>query len=171
MNKYLEMFNAMWQVDFYRGGLCALGGVLAVLILYWILKIIIFCKFGRRRCSAVTVRRENGDIVVSADAVSSALRSELKPFSALEIHRVVLFCKRGVYSVEIRCALVKSQDKRGLPELYSLIEPLVKCRLADIFGLTDVGRIVLKVERSDNFEDFTGEDIPVSPELPDVSAK
>ena len=171
MNKYLEMFNAMWQVDFYRGGLCALGGVLAVLILYWILKIIIFCKFGRRRCSTVTVRRENGDIVVSADAVSSALRSELKPFGALEIHRVVLFRKRGVYSVEIRCALVKSQDKRGLPELYSLIEPLVKRRMEDVFGLTDISKIVLKVERSDNFDDFVEDDVPVSPELPEVAMK
>jgi hypothetical protein len=89
----------------------------------------------------------------------------------LDVYRVLLFRKRSVYSVEIRCSLVKSQDKRGLQELYSQIEPLVKCRLADIFGLTDIGRIVLKVERSDNFEDFTGDDIPVSPELPDVSAK
>ena len=169
MNRFLEIFREVWQVEFSRGALCAAGVFLAILIFYWILKIIIFCKFGRRRCSTVMVSREHGDIVISADAVSAALRSELKQFCELDIRRILLFRKRKIYSVEIRCALVNNADNRGLPELHSLIEPLIKKRMADIFGLTEIDRIVLKVERSRDYDDL--DDVPVSPELPDVSMK
>lgn len=171
MDKFLEIFNEVWKVELYRGALLATGVFLAILILYWILKIIVFCKFGRRRCSTVVVKREHGDIVISADAVSGAIRAELKSFPELEIRRIVLFSKRGVYSMEIRCALVKTAENRGLPVLHSLIEPLVKRRMEDIFGLTDISKIVLKVERSDNFDDFVEDDVPVSPELPEVAMK
>ena len=169
MNKFLEIFREVWQVEFSRGALCAAGVFLAVLILYWILKIIVFCKFGRRRCSTVTVSREHGDIVISADAVSAALRSELSQFIELDIRRILLFRKRKIYSVEIRCALVKTAAGRGLPELHSAIEPLIKSRMADVFGLTEIDRIVLKVERARDYDDL--DDIPVSPELPDISGK
>jgi hypothetical protein len=67
--------------------------------------------------------------------------------------------------------LAKAAGKRGLPVLHSLIEPLVKLRMEEIFGLTEISKITLKVERSDNYDDFTGDDVQVSPELPEVSMK
>ena len=73
--------------------------------------------------------------------------------------------------MEIRCDLVKSTLNRGLPELHSLIEPLVKLRMEDIFGLTALEHITLKVEHSENFEEFTKHAIPDSPELPDIAMK
>ena len=171
MEDILEIFNEVWEVELYRGAILATGVFLTLLIFYWILKLILFCKFGRRRCSVVTVKRDHGDIVISADAVSAAIRAELKSFSELDIRRIVLYCKRGVYSMEIRCALAKAAGKRGLPVLHSLIEPLVKLRMEEIFGLTEINKITLKVERSDNYDDFTGDDVQVSPELPEVSMK
>lgn len=171
MDRFLEIFNEVWQKELYRGVLLATGTFFAVLLVYWILKIVFFCKFGKRRCSTVTIEREHGDIVISANAVSAAIRAELKQFKELDIHRILLFCKRGVYSMEIRCDLVKTTLNRGLPELHSLIEPLVKLRMEDIFGLTALEQITLKVEHSDSFDEFADDKIPDSPELPDVAMK
>ena len=171
MDRFLEIFNEVWQKEFYRGVLLTTGTFFAVLLVYWLLKIIFFCKFGKRRCSTVTIKREHGEIVIAANAVSAAIRSELKQFKELDIHRIVLFRKRGPYSMEIRCDLVKSTLNRGLPELHSLIEPLIKLRMEDIFGLTALEQITLKVEHSENFEEFTENEIPDSPELPDIAMK
>lgn len=168
MDRFLEIFNEVWKVEFYRGVLLTVGTFFAILLVYWVLKIIVFCKFGRRRCSTVTIKREHGEIVISAGAVSSAIRAELKHFKEVDIHRILLFCKRGVYSMEIRCDMVKSTSNRGLPELHSLIEPLVKLRMEELFGLTALDRIIIKVEHSENYDDFTDNEIPDSPELPEV---
>ena len=170
MDKAVEIFKEVWQVELYRGALLAVGVFFAVLLLYWLLKIIFFCKFGKRRCSRITVACENGDIVVAANAVSSAISSELKGFPELSVHRILLFRKRALYSLELRATLVKTDNGRGLPELYSLIEPLIKRRMAEIFGITDLSKVVIRVDHSDHFDDYD-ENEPISPELPDFSRK
>lgn len=173
MEKALEIFNEIWQVELYRGAILAVGVFFAVLLFYWILKLIIFCKFGCRRCSKVVVPLKNGDIVVAANAISAAISSELKTFPELEVRRVSLFRKRAVYFVELRTTLVKSENGRGLPELYSVIEPLVKRRIAEIFGITNLSKVIIRVDQSANFDDeddFDNEQI-VTPGLPDFSAK
>ena len=97
------------------------------------------------------------------------IEAELKAFPELDVRRILLFCKRGVYSMVIRAALVKTGTGRGLPELHSLIEPLVKRRIEEIFGLKDISGVTLRIDRSGNFDDY--DDVPETPELPDESRK
>ena len=170
MDKFIEIFKEVWQVELYRGALLAVGVFFAMLLLYWILKIVFFCKFGKRRCSRISVDCERGNIVVSANAVSAALRAELKSFPELAVNRVILFCKRARYSIEVRATLVKYGNGRGLPELFALIEPLVKCRMAEIFGVKELSGVVIRIDNSDSFDDYEDNDV-VSPELPDYSNK
>ena len=168
MDKAVEILKEVWRVELFRGVLLTLGVFFALLVLEWIVRLIIFCKFGRRRCSTVNIKCPGGDIVVSANAVSAAVEAELKAFQELEIRRIMLFCKRGVYSMEIRAALVKTGTGRGLPELHSQIEPLVKQRMDAVFGLKDLSGVTLRIERSEKFDDY---DAPDTPELPDESRK
>jgi hypothetical protein len=169
MDKAVEVLKEVWSVELFRGVLLTLGVFFALMVLEWIIRLIIFCKFGRRRCSAVKISCPSGDIVVSANAVSSVIEAELKAFSELEVRRILLFCKRGVYSLEIRAALVKTGTGRGLPELHSQIEPLIKRRIEEIFGLKDISGVTLRIDRSGNFDDY--DDVPETPELPDESRK
>ncbi|MBO5822422.1 MAG: hypothetical protein J6R86_05360 [Lentisphaeria bacterium] len=169
MDKAVEVLKEVWSVELFRGVLLTLGVFFAIMVLEWIIRLIIFCKFGRRRCSTVTISCPSGDIVVSANAVSSVIEAELKAFPELDVRRILLFCKRGVYSMVIRAALVKTGTGRGLPELHSLIEPLVKRRIEEIFGLKDISGVTLRIDRSGNFDDY--DDVPETPELPDESRK
>lgn len=171
MDKAVEVLKGVWRVELYRGVLLTLGVFFAILVLEWIIRIIIFCKFGRRRCSTVNINCPSGNIVVSANAVSSAIEAELKAFPELDIRKILLFCKRGVYSMEIRAALIKTSGGRGLPELHATIEPLVKRRMEDIFGMKDIAGVTLRIDRSGKFDDCLEDDVPESPELPDENRK
>ena len=167
MDKAFEVFKEVWQVELFRGVLLTLGVLFGLVLLSWIFKIFIFCKFGRRRCSVLNITCPNGTLTVAAKAISSAIEAELKTFPELEIRRIQLYCKRGVYSMDIHAALLRTASLRGLPELYSLIEPLVKRRLEEIFGVKDMGSISLRIERAGKFDDEPQD----SPELPDMNEK
>lgn len=167
MDKAVEVFKEVWQVELFRGVLLTLGVFFGLMLLSWIFRIFIFCKFGRRRCSMLNITCPNGTITVAAKAISSAIEAELKIFPELKIRRIQLYCKRGVYSMDIHAALQRSASLRGLPEIYALIEPLVKRRLDEIFGVKDMGSISLRIERAGNFDD----DTPDSPELSDMNEK
>lgn len=171
MDKAVEVFHEVWKVELFRGVLLTLGVFFAILVLDWFVRLLIFCKFGRRRCSTVSIKCQNGDIVVAAKAISAAISAELKAFPELDVRKILLFCKRGVYSVEIRAALVKTAVSRGLPELHSLVEPLIKKRMDEIFGLKELNGVTMRIERTGKFDDYVDEDIPESPELPDMNSK
>lgn len=170
MDKAVEVLKEVWRVELFRGVLLTLGVFFAILVLEWIIKLIIYCKFGRHRCSTVSIKCPSGDIVVAASAISSAIEAELKAFQELEVRRIMLFCKRGVYTMEIRAALIKTGTGRGLPELYSMIEPLIKRRMDEVFGFKDIAGVTLRIDRSEKFDDFD-DDLPDTPELPDESRK
>ena len=171
MDKSVEVFLEVWKVELFRGVLLTLGVLFGVLVLEWVIRIFIFCKFGRRRCSTVSIKCPTGEIVVAVKAISAAISAELKAFPELDVRRILLFCKRGVYSVEIRAALVRTASSRGVPELYSLVEPLIKRRMDEIFGLKDIDGVTMRIERTGKFDDYVDDDLPESPELPDVNNK
>ena len=171
MDKAVEVFQEVWKVELFRGVLLTLGVFFGILVLDWLIRILIFCKFGRRRCSTVCIKCPSGDIVVAAKAISAAISTELKAFPELDVRKIILFRKRGVYSVEIRAALVKTAVSRGLPELHSLIEPLIKKSVDEIFGLKTLNSVTMRIERTGKFDDYVDEDIPESPEMPDVNSK
>lgn len=171
MDKAVDVFMEIWKVELFRGVLLTLGVFFGILVLDWIIRILIFCKFGRRRCSTINIKCQNGNIVVAAKAVSAAISSELKAFPELDVRKIMLFCKRGIYSVEIRAALVKNTASRGLIELHSLVEPLIKKRMDDIFGLKEISDVTIRIERTGKFDDYIDDDSLESPELPDVNNK
>ena len=171
MDKAVEVFQEVWKVELFRGVLLTLGVLFGILVLERIIRFFIFCKFGRRRCSTVNIKCPSGDIIVAVKAISAAISSELKAFPELDVRRILLFCKRGVYSVEIRAALVKTVSSRGVPELHSLIEPLIKNRMDEIFGLKELNGVTMRIERTGKFDDYVDDDVPESPELPDVNSK
>ena len=98
MNRIIPIFNEIWAIEFYRGVLVTVGVFLALLLLSWIIKLIVFIKFGKHRCSSVSVRNDKGVITSSSETITAVLRSELAKFPELEISRISIFCKRGEYS-------------------------------------------------------------------------
>lgn len=168
MDKVVTLCCEMWKVEFYRGALLATGCFAAVLILYWIIKLVIFLKFGKHRCSNISVDNEYGSIISSCDTVTAVLRSELKNFPELDIRRILIFRKRGVYSIELRCIYAKVENFRGIPELFALMEPLIREHMKSIFGMEDIAKIDIRIVGSDDFDD--GNDAVgaavASPEVP-----
>ena len=170
MDKVVTLFCEMWAVEFYRGALLATGCFAAVLILYWIVKLVIFVKFGRRRCSSVSVNNEHGSIISSCDTITAVLRSELKNFPELNIRRILIYRKRGVYSIELRCVYAKVENFRGIPELFAQMEPLIREHMKNIFGMDDIAKIDIRIVGSDDFDDGSDADelSSASPEVPRV---
>lgn len=158
MNKIIPVFNEIWAVEFYRGVLVTVGIFFALLVLSWIIKLIIFLKYGKRRCSSISVNSGKGMIISSTEAVTAVLRSELERFKELEISRISIFCKRGEYSMELRCVYCKVDGFRGLPELFAELEPQVREYMKNIFGLEELAAVDIRIVSSDNFDELNGAD-------------
>ena len=152
--KAAELAKIVWAEPLYRGALLATAVFVAILLIYWIIRIVCFFKFGKRRCVAVTVEKEQGNIVVFTDAVTAVLRDELKSFAELDIRRIIIFRKRDAYFMELRCNYYKVEKFRGLPELFSEIEPLIKKRMKDIFGMENISAVDIRIDNAADFDDF-----------------
>ena len=168
----VDIFNGLWQVEFWRGVILTLGAILAILIVYGILKLIFRRKFGRRRCSSIAVKCPTGSIVVAGDAISASLRAELKQFNELEIRRITIYRRKERYSVEMRGTLLRNNGDQGLPELHSKIEPMIRERLSNFFGIKELDDVALRIDRAGFFdEEYHQDSKSITPELPDFPVK
>lgn len=164
---YDKIAVACWANPFFRGVSVALLTILALVLCYIIIRFVLQRKFGKRRCPGVLVELEHGNIMISQEAIASALKCELEYFKELKIRKIVLYVKRKEYSLEI-CGSFTREDKHtpSLPEVYKAIRPLLLEKLSSLFGIDNLVELKLNVEQ---FADKCEDEESVAERIPDLN--
>ena len=158
----LQNWQSLLRSDFNRGYLCALALVATLIVILMILRFVWWLIFRERGCSRLTIRRGDGDIVVSRDAVCTAIDGALKEVRALKVRKLRIFKRGSSYSI----TLLSSFDGTGsVAELVEKVKPLVTGTLRDTFGIENVRRVKVVVETLENDDEEDGEAVPKTAEI------
>jgi len=148
--KFVTSFQPVWECPFSRGILFGAAAVLLVLLFWQILKLIFFLCFGPRRCRYLLVSKEGGgEISVSSDAVSDAVRVQLESVKGIDVMRISLFRRGRGYRLELRCRYHGGPDIPGVPAIVDRLRPLLTERLKELFGIQNLSRIKFRVDSYD----------------------
>ena len=162
----LQNWQSLLRSDFNRGYLCALALVAALIVALMILRFVWWLIFRERGCSRLTIRRGDGDIVVSRSAVCAAIDGALKTMPALKVRKLRIFRRGSKYSI----TLLSSFDGTGsVAELVEQVKPLVTGTLRDTFGIDNVRRVKVVIEELENDDEEDGESAPRAPHDPVVA--
>ena len=162
----LQNWQSLLRSDFNRGYLCALALVAALIVALMILRFVWWLIFRERGCSRLTIRRNDGDIVVSRSAVCAAIDGALASVPALKVRKVRIFRRGGSYSI----TLLSSFDGTGsVAELVEKLKPLVTGTLHDTFGIDNLRRVKVVIEELDSGEEERGAEHPAAPAAPPAS--
>ena len=153
----LQNWQSLLRSDFNRGYLCALALVAALIVVLMILRFIWWLIFRERSCSKLTIRRGDGDIVVSRSAVCAAIDGALKSVPALRVRKLRIFRRGSNYSI----TLLSSFDGTGsAAELVEQVKPLVTGTLRDTFGIENVRRVKVVIEALESDDGEDGAPVP-----------
>ena len=151
----LQSWQMLLRSDFNRGYLCALALVAALIVIMMIVRFIWWLIFRERSCSRLTIRRDDGDVVVSRSAICAAIGGVLKEIAALKVRKLRIFQRGKNYSITL---LSSFDGSVSVAELVERVKPLVTGTLRDTFGIENVRRVKVVVEELDNGEDEEEED-------------
>ena len=162
----LQNWQNLLRSDFNRGYMCALALVAALIVVLMILRFVWWLIFRERGCSRLTIRRKDGDIVVSRSAVCAAIDEALKSVAALKVRKLRIFQRGSNYSI----TLLSSFDGTGsVAELVEQLKPLVTGTLRDTFGIDNVRRVKVVIEELEKDDGEDGGDDPRAPHDPAAS--
>ena len=151
----LQNWQSLLKSDFNRGYLCALALVGGLIVILMILKFVWWLIFRERGCSRLTIRRDDGDVVVSRSAICAAIGGALKGIAALKVRKLRIFQRGKNYSITL---LSSFDGSVSVAELVEKVKPLVMGTLRDTFGIDNVRRVKVVVEELDNEDDEDDED-------------
>lgn len=143
----IENFKALWADDFCRGAISALAIIVAVSLLYLILKLLFWLKFRKRRCHEIEIDLPEGKVKISENALTAALRSELAGFSQLDIRKILIYSRKNKYFFVIRTTFSDRDGSTGMPELFAAAKPLLIQRMQELFGVSQLDDITFIVEK------------------------
>ena len=149
MNEIRELigrFNLLWANDFYRGVIVTLALIVGVCLLYFILKMIFWLKFRWRRCREVMIEMPAGKVMVSENALTAALQSELAKFRQLVIRKIAVYRKKNKYRMVIFATLAPDYGSELMPQLFMAVKPLLTQRMEDVFGIKDFDDMTIRIE-------------------------
>lgn len=156
-----QWWRSLLGSDFNQGFIAALTLILLLMVFLMLIRGILHLIFGTRRCSSVTVRREDGDTVISRDTVAALVNRELADYPALRSDRIVLTRRRNTYQLTIYCEYLLS-DQTGIPAFCDEFKPRLREALVKSFGITEISGIKLWVDAvPDEDVSAVGEDDPM----------
>ncbi|MBQ7696249.1 MAG: hypothetical protein IJT50_14130 [Lentisphaeria bacterium] len=147
-----QWWRTLLGSDFNQGFMAALALILLLMVFLMLVRGILRLVFGTRRCSAVVVKRDDGDTVISRDTVAALVNRELASYPAIHCNKIVLTRRRSIYQLTIYCEYLLS-DQTGLPAFCDEFKPKLQQALAKSFGITDITGIRLWVDAVPN-DDF-----------------
>lgn len=154
-----ENLRQLLASDFNRGYIAALALVFAVLVVVLLLRLIWFFLFRKKTCSRIVIPGEDGDIVISRDAIVAATRQELESFTQFDVRKMQLFRKGRNYSLRICCTY--DTDGKGVAELVQEFKPRLREVMKELFGIESLKDITLCVEHIQEKDDSGDPSTPV----------
>jgi len=150
-----QWWRALLGSDFNQGFMAALALILVLMVVLMLVRAILHLIFGTRRCSSVTVRRADGDTIISRDTVAALVHRELAGYPAIRSDKIVLTRRGRVYQLTIHCEYLLS-DKAGIPAFCDEFKPKLRDALVKSFGITAISGVRLWVDAVPA-TDFPGE--------------
>ena len=154
-----ERLEEILRSDFNCGYIAALSTVAAILLLFLLLRFILWLFFRTRRCGIVVVPSENGELTVTRNAVESVVRDEVESFPQIYLRKLLLFRRGGVYRLKLFCRFERGAE--GMPDIASRIRTRLNEVMLQQFGIDSIKDISICVERlkeSDGDGDGDGQD-------------
>jgi len=151
-SKFLEFFNItperldeILRNDFNCGYIAAISTVAVILLLFLLLRFVLWLFFRTRRCGMVVVPSENGDLIVTRNAVEAVVRGEVETFSQIYLRKLLLFRRGNSYQLKLFCRFERGAE--GMPDLASRIKTRLNEVMLQQFGIDSIRDISICVER------------------------
>lgn len=160
IRELIDRFNLLWANDFYRGVIVTLALIFGVCLVYFILKMIFWLKFRWRRCRTIMIEMPAGKVMVSENALTAALQSELAKFRQLVIRKIAVYRKKNKYRMVIFATLSPDYGSELMPQLFMAVKPLLTQRMEDVFGIKDFDDMTIRIEEFIPEDESERDDIP-----------
>lgn len=116
-----------------------LSGVIITLALFFILVILLYLIFHRKKCDAVVVPGSNGDMIITSNAVNDFIRTFESRFSSIKFSKVHLKKFRDAHMITINI----NYEISGSPlnEEKDMLRDEIFSGLREHFGIESVKKI------------------------------
>ena len=145
----LENVCQYWQQWFgssFSSGLVLAAVMLAcILLIYFILRIIIWSITRHKRVNRVVISGKDGDIVISESAILDTVRSVVPEFPEIEAGKIRLSRKRQDYFMELH--ICYHPGGKSLNECCDALRESIKAALAERLHITQLTRIDIRLDR------------------------
>lgn len=131
--------------DFKCGYAAATAVFLLLIFAILAAKFLIWLCCRAPKCSEVVVKRDGGDIVISAKVISGMVSRELAATGRLNGARITLRKSSKGYLVYARASY--AEGDAGLPEIVDTVKPQVLELLKDQFGIENILSVNITVDR------------------------
>ena len=143
MERYFSSIAAWKELlssDFNSGYIAGVGLVLAIVLLFLVVRIVFGILFRNRRAKCVVIPAPDGDVQISEDAVTASIHALLKEFPEFSLDALKIY-RRGKrrYWLWMQCSFTAGE--KAFPEVASKIKEAVFAGLERDFGMTDLRRI------------------------------
>jgi len=140
-----EKLDKILQSDFNCGYIAAISTVAVVLLLFLLLRFVLWLIFRTRRCGMVVVPSENGDLTVTRNAVEAVVREEVESFPQIYLRKLLLFRRGNTYLLKLFCRFERGAE--GMPDLAGRIKTRLNEVMLEQFGIDSIREISICVER------------------------
>ncbi len=168
MASWWENLIRMWQdrmgADFFSGYWLAVALMGTFILLWFLVHLIIWLCWRRRRVSAVSMPQPDGAVEVSAQAIFRTARDLEPEFPVFQIEDIRLYRRRRNYSLRLRFKFQSDSD--GLAESVAKFKKRLCEQLDKRFRLTSIRMIDIRLEPRDDEESSEGKpriDEPLAP--------
>ena len=147
LNQYINCpaIRSILDNDFKCGYAAATAVFLLLIFSILLAKFFIWLACRTPRCSEVVVRRDGGDIIISAKVISGLISRELASSGRLNDAKIILRKKKAGYIV---CAKATyTEGETGLPEIVDEVKPQILELLKTQFGLENILAVNISVDR------------------------
>ncbi len=176
MAKYfsdLSAWRELLAADFNRGYLSGVVLVLAVVLLFLVVRIALSFLFRTRRVRSIVVPAADGDVMISQNAVIAAVESLLTDFHELQIDSLKIYCCRRQYSLLLHCRF-RLNGTSDFPDAVQKMKKTIFEGMRDLFGVSSLRyvRVVLtELERSEASGEKPSVPAEEPADLPEVPAE
>ena len=129
--------------DFGRGVLWTLGVTAGAIAAVAAVLFVLYKVFWSHRCSSITVKSPDGDIIISHQALAEAAERELSIFPELKLIRIRIYKYDQEYRITLNCEFL---GEAGFPALANKVRPRLRSSLQEIFGVDKLSTINIVVE-------------------------
>ena len=145
INNICQTWQNLHGDTFASGMYLAAVLVTVLLLVYIILRLLIWGVSRRCKVNKVIISGQNGDIVIAESAIIDTVRSVIQNFSEIEAGKIRISRKRKSYAMELHICF--HPGKTSLSDACEELRTKIKERLDQRLHITQLDRIDIRLDR------------------------